>query len=82
MYSDGSTSPVLMCVALPYSGNSDGGAGVLAHAVACVGVTSPPELPCSQNAMSSITLHSVSKLRLPLSIRAYFDHYAELYLWK
>ncbi len=36
----------------------------------------------ARNAMSSITLHSVSKLRLPLSIREYSGHYTEVYAWK
>jgi hypothetical protein len=35
-----------------------------------------------QNATFSITLHSVSKLRLPLSIREYSGHYTEAYTWK
>jgi hypothetical protein len=36
----------------------------------------------ARNAMSSITLHSVSKLRLPLSIREYSGHYTGVYTWK
>jgi hypothetical protein len=36
----------------------------------------------ARNATSSITLHSVSKLRLPLSIREYSGHYTEVYAWK
>jgi hypothetical protein len=82
MYSDGSTSPVPVCVVLPRFNNLDGGAGIPARAVACVGMPAPPEFPCFRNAMRSITLHSVSNLRLSLSIRAYLSHYAAPYSWK
>lgn len=34
------------------------------------------------NATLSITLHLVSKLRLPLSIRAYSPRYTGVYTWK
>jgi hypothetical protein len=82
MYSDGSTSSVLMCVVLPCSDNFDGGVDAPAHVVACGDASAPPEFPCSQNATSSITLHSVSKLRLTPGIRVYLRRYAQVYSWK
>jgi hypothetical protein len=82
MYSDGSTSSVLMCVVLLCFDNFDGGVGASVRAAACMGTPTPPECQSPRNATLSITLHSVSKLRLPLSIRAYLGHYAEFHSWK
>jgi hypothetical protein len=68
MYSDGSTFPVLVCgVLLRSDGPSrfDAGTDVQGCAVGYPCTSVPAETVLTQNATPSITLHSVSKLRLP-----------------
>jgi hypothetical protein len=50
--------------------------------VACVSEPPPIEGNSVWNATPSITLHSVSKLRLTPGIRAYLVRYAQVYAWK
>jgi hypothetical protein len=86
MYSDGSTSLTLACEAfLRFHDSSHLDGGAVAGRCATIRVPSaaaPPETNSTPKATSSITLLPVPKLALPLSIRAYSEHYAELYSWK